>query len=117
MRMLRRDLISRTIRTAENDGHLKLPARHIEHLRGVIDDLIGREDREVPRHEFDHRPQPSHRRSDTDSRKPKLSYGRIDNALVAKLLPQTARDLVRAVVLGDLLAHDEDVLVSQNFFA
>ena len=117
MRVLRRNLISRSVRAAKNDRHLELPAGHVEHLRGVVDDLVGCENRKVPRHELDHGPKPGHRRTDADRGKSELGDRSIDDTFVAELLPEPARHLISAVVLGDFLAHDEDVLVSQYFFA
>ena len=41
----------------------------------------------------------------------------VSTTRVAELLPEPTRHLIGAVVLGDLFAHDEDVLVSDYFLA
>jgi len=52
-----------------------------------------------------------------ESRKAELCDRRIDDTLIAKLLPQAASHLVSTVVLSDLFAHDKNVLVSEYLFA
>ena len=50
--------------------------------------------------------------ADADRRKAQFGDRSVDHALVAEFLPEPARHLVSAVVLGDFLAHDENVFVS-----
>ena len=59
-----RRAVRRAARAAEHDRQLELPARHLPDLGRVVDDLIERDEREVPGHELDDRPQarPSPRR-------------------------------------------------------
>ena len=78
----------------------------------MIDDLIGREDREIPRHKFDHRSKSRHRRSHANRRKAELGDRRIDDTFIAKLFPKSAGHLISAIVLSNFFAHDEDILVS-----
>ena len=40
---------------------------------------------------------------------------RVDHALGAKLLQQPLRHLVSTLILGDLLAHHEDIFVAAHF--
>ena len=115
--MLRRYLIRRAVRSTENDRHFELPAGHIPHRRCVVDDLVRGEDREIPSHELDNGPQASHRRTDPDGRKTKFGDRSINDTLIAKLLPQSARHFVGTVVFGNLFAHDENVFVSDYFFS
>src|SRR5688572_33314743 len=115
--MLRRDLIGRSVRSSKNDRDLELPSGHIQHLRGMANDLVRGEDRKIPRHKFDHRPQSGHRSSDTDSCKSKLGDRGIDNALVPELLPEATGHFIRSIILGHLFAHDEDIFVSNDLFA
>ena len=63
-------------------------------------------------HELDDRPQPHHRRADAEPGEAGLADRRVDDALGAELLEHALADLVGAVVLGDFLAHEEDVLVA-----
>jgi hypothetical protein len=115
--MLGRDLVGGAVRAPKDDRHLELPAGHIQHLGGVVDDLVGGEDREIECHELDNWPQSGHRRSDTDRGKTKFGDRGVDDSLVAELLPEPARDLVGAVVLGHLFTHDKDVIVPDKFLA
>ena len=41
---------------------------------------------------------------------------RIDHAACPEFLQQSLRDLVSALILGDLLAHDEDIRIAAHFF-
>ena len=61
LRMLRRKLQRRSIGTAEYHRHGELPARHVQHLRGGVHNLIDCEQRKIPRHEFNDRAQANHR--------------------------------------------------------
>ena len=107
--VLRAELCGRAARAAEHDRQLELPARHLPDLGRVVDDLIDRDEREVQGHELDDRPQPDHRRADADAGEAALGDRRVDDALLAELLQQALRHLVGAVVVADLLAHEEDV--------
>ena len=57
---------------------------------------------------------PAKRRADAEAGKAVLGDRRVDDALVAELLQQALADLVGALVLGDLLAHQEDVRVAAH---
>ena len=57
---------------------------------------------------------PGQRRADADAGEAVLGDRRVDDALGAEFLQQALRDLVGALVLGDLLAHDEDVAVAAH---
>ena len=111
-----RELVRRAVGTAERHGHGELPARHGEHVRRVVDDLVERHQRERERHELDDGPQPGHRRPHAQARESGLGDGRVDHALGAEPFQQALADLVSAVVLGYLLAHEERVRVALHFF-
>src|SRR4029077_13082548 len=74
-------------------------------------------DREVPRHELDDRPEADHGRPDPHAREPRLGDRRVDDALLAEAREHPFRHLVRAVVVPDLLAHEEDRLVALHLLA
>ena len=112
--VLRADAGGGAVGTAEDDRAAHLPARHVERLGGGIDDLVHRLHGEVEGHELDDRLQPGHCRADAQPRKAVLGDRRVDDAPGAELLQQPLRDLVGALVLGDLLAHDEDVGVAAH---
>ena len=98
-------------------GIVELAARHVEHLGGGVDDLVEREQREVPRHELDDRAQADHRRADADAGEAELGDRRVDDAHLAEFLEQALGDLVRALVDADFLAHEEDAVVALHLFA
>ena len=103
-----------TVRSAEHDRAAHLAARHIERLGRRIDDLVDRLHGEVEGHELDDRLQAGERRADAQAGKAVLGDRRVDHALVAELLQQSLRDLVGALIFGDLLAHHEHILVAPH---
>ena len=92
----------------------ELAAGHVEHFRGVVDDLVGRDEAERPAHELDDGAQAVHRGTDREPGEAVLGDGRVDDALLAELVQHALADLVRAVVLRDFLAHEEDALVAAH---
>ena len=117
LRVLRRELQRGAVRAAEHDRDVVLAARHVEQLRGRVEHLVEREQREVPGHELDDRAQADHRRADADAGEPELGDRRVDDAHLAEFLEQAFRDLVCALIDGDFLAHEEDAVVALHFFA
>ena len=115
--MLRRELQRRAVGTAEDDRHVELTARHIEHLRGGIHDLIEREEREIPGHELDDRAQPHHRGAHADAGEAELGDGRVDHAHLAEFFEEALRHLVGAVVDADFLAYQKDAVVLMHLLA
>ncbi len=103
------------VRSAEHDRSAHLSARHVQRLGRGIDDLVHRLHGEVEGHEFDDRLQPRHRRTNADAGKAVLGDRRIDHALGAEFLQQALRDLVGALIFGDLLAHHEHIRVPTHF--
>jgi hypothetical protein len=57
---------------------------------------------------------PAEGRADAQAGEAVLGDRRIDDALGAELVQQALADLVGALILGDLLAHQEDVLVAAH---
>ena len=55
-------------------------------LAALLIDLIDRDEREVPGHELDDRPQADHRGADADADEAALGDRRVDDALLAELL-------------------------------
>ncbi len=108
------DARRRAVGTAEHDRAAHLAARHVERLGGGVDDLVDRLHGEIPGHELDDRLETGHGRADTDAGKALLGDGRIDHAPFAELLEQALADLVGALVLRHLLAHQQDVLVTPH---
>ena len=116
LRVLRPELEGRPVRAPEHDRDRELPARLVQDLGRRVHDLVERQDREVPRHELDHRPEPRHGRPHADPREPELRDGRVHHAHRAELFEQPAAHLVRALVDPDFLAHQEDVAVALHLF-
>ena len=108
------DARGRAVRSAEHDLATHLPARHIERLGGGVDDLVHRLHGEIEGHELDDRLQARERGADAEAGKAMLGDRRVDHALRPELLQQPLRDLVGALIFGDLLAHHEHVLVAAH---
>jgi hypothetical protein len=83
-------------------------------LRGLVDDLLGREGEEVLVHDLDDRAHPLHRRADPGADDRHLRDRRVPHALGAELVEHALGDAHRAAHLGDVLTHDEDVLVAPH---
>ena len=116
LRVLRRQLQRGAVGTAKHDRDVELAARHVEHLRRGIEHLVEREHGEVPRHELDDRTQADHRRADAHAGESELGDRRVDDAHLAEFLEQSLRYLVRALVDGDFLSHEEDAVVALHLF-
>ena len=58
---------------------------------------------------------PAEGRADAEPRKASLRDRRVNHAARAELVEQALRDLVRALVLGNLLAHHENSVVAAHF--
>ena len=77
--------------------------------------MVDRLHREVEGHELDDRLQTAHRRARAQTGETIFGDRRVDDALRAEFLKQTLRDLVRALIFGDFLAHHEDAVVFAHF--
>jgi hypothetical protein len=110
-------LIGRAVRAAKDDGDFELPARHVEHLGGGVDNLIGGEDREIESHKLDHGAQAYHRRAHAETCEAEFRDRRINHALLAKLFQQPLRNFVRALISGHFFAEQKHVLIAVHLFA
>lgn len=108
------ELLPATARGADHEGHACLAAEHAVDLRGVVDDLIEREQREVDRHDLHHRAEAEHCRADRGAGEPLLGDGGVPHPLLPELLEQAARDLVGALKDADLLAEQEHAVVAEH---
>src|SRR5215211_721226 len=115
--MLCRKLKCRAVRPAKDHWHGKLSARHVEHLRGSIHDLIDSKESEIPRHELDDRAQSYHRRTNANTREAELGDRRVDNSHRAEFVEQSLGDFVSAIVLRYFLTHKEHTIVSGQLLA
>jgi hypothetical protein len=80
-------------------------------LGGDGDDQVERAADEVRELQLDDRPLALPRRADRGSDEALLRDRRVEDALVAELLPQPLRDAERAAEVADVLAEQEDALV------
>ena len=100
------------IGAAEDDGAAHLAAGHIEGFGGGVDDVIDRLHGEVEGHELDDWLESVHGGTDGHAGEAVFGDGGVDDAAGAELVEQALADLVGALVLGDLLAEQEDAVVS-----
>ena len=77
--------------------------------------MVDRLHREIEGHEFYDRPQAGEGRADAQSREPIFGDRRVDHAARAKLLQQPLRDLIGALIFGDLLAKNEHIGIAAHF--
>ena len=112
--VLRRHARRGPVRAPEHDGTGELPAGHIMRLGRRVDDMVDGLHREVEGHELDDGPQAGERRANAQAREARLRDGRVDHAARAELVEQALRDLIRALIFRDLLAHDEHGIVAPH---
>ena len=98
-------------------GQRHLAAEHRADLRGVVDDLVHRDEQEVQRHDLDDGTLAEHRSADTGADEALLRDGGVAHAVGPELVEEAGGDLVGAVEDADLLAHDEDALVAGELLA
>ncbi len=99
---------------AEDDRNRDLPAGHVAVLRRLVHDLLGGERHEVLVHDLGDGAHPLHRGADRRAGERHLGDRRVAHALRPELGEQALRDAHRAAHLGDVLAHDEDVVVGAH---
>ncbi len=98
----------------DRQRHLQLPAGHVPELGRLVHDLLERERQEVLVHDLDDRAHALHRGADARADDRHLGDRGVANPLGAELLDEPLRDAHRAAHLGDVLAHDEHVLVGAH---
>ncbi len=110
-------LVARALGHAHHQRHAGLPAEHVVDVGGVVDDLVEREQREVDRHQLDHRAQPDHRGADAHADDRVLGDRGVAHAPLAELLQQAGGDLEGAAEHADVLAHQHHALVARELLA
>ena len=98
-------------------GTFQLAARHVVHLRGLVDQLVHDQRQEVAEHDVDDRPHAGHRRADADAREACLRDRRVDHALRPELLDEPEQHLERRAGLGHVLADHEDARIAPQLLA
>ena len=111
--MLRGDLTAGARCHADHQWHRKLAAGHVVIKRGGVHDLIEGEETEVDGHDFNDRPHPAERRTDTGTDKSELRKRRVAHALRAEFIKQSLGHRVSPAVTADVLAHEKDARIAQ----
>src|SRR5438132_1428183 len=114
--MLGAQLVRGRSRAANHDRHTDLPPGHVADLRRIVHDLIHREDREVKGHHLDDGMESGHGGADRQAGKSQFGDRRIDDAPRAKLFQEALANLEGALIIGDILADQEDLLVAPHLF-
>jgi len=109
------ELVGDAVTAAEDDRDLVLAARHVADVGGVVDDLVDADPGEAPGHELDDGSQAHAGSADAQAREGGFGDGRVDDALGPVFFEHSFGDFISAVVLGDFLAHEEDVFVAVHF--
>src|SRR6266704_1020857 len=110
------ELMCGSVRAAKRDGNIELPARHREHVGGVVHHLIEGYERKAERHKFNDRPQSDHRRADSEAGESVFADWSVNDPSRPEALKQTLADLVCALIFSDLFAHQKNIRVPLEFF-
>src|SRR5438445_984004 len=111
VRVLGRKLMAGAAGHSDHQRHLRFAAEHVPDLRGVVDDLVVRDQREVDGHHLDDRSQPEHRRADGAADDHLFRDRCVDHALLAEAVQQALSDAIRAPELADVFADQVDGVV------
>ena len=111
VRVLRRELPAGAGGHPDHQRHVQLAAGHVREGRGVVEDLVEREQAEVHGHDLDDRPQPGERGADARADEAGLRERGVADPLGTELLEQPEADGEAAAVHPDVLAHQEDPVV------
>src|SRR5918993_5674025 len=111
MRVLGRELDAAAVGTTNHQGNFYLSAGEVAHLGGVLDDLVGGEEPEVPGHHLDDGAHPHHGHADRSPDEPILRDRYVHYAFGPVLVVEAVGDEVGAAVDADVLAHQHDGLV------
>src|SRR5262249_10929269 len=97
--MSRGELMRGSVRPAKGDRNIELTARHHEHVRRVVHDLIERDERKTPGHELNDRPQTGHGRADAQTGESVFANRRVDDSFRSEAFKQSLADFVSTVIL------------------
>src|SRR5213593_1486217 len=110
-------LMRRSVRSSKRDGNIELTARHREHVRRVVHHLIEGYERKAKGHELNDRPQPDHRRADSEACESVFADRSVNNPPRPEALKQALADLVCALIFGNLFAHQKNIRISLQFLS
>src|SRR5215212_9527372 len=111
VRVLGGELDAAAVGAAYYQRHFHLAAGEVADLGGVLDDLVRRQEREVPGHHLDDGAHAHHGHADGGADEPVLGDGNVHDALGSVLVVETICDEVGAAVDTYVLAHEHHVLV------
>ena len=94
-------------------GTCTCPPDMCEQRRGVVHDLVEREQAEVDGHDLDDRPHPAERGADAGADERRLRQRRVADALGTELVEQALAHREAAAVAADVLAHQEHAVVAR----
>eukprot|EP00053_Salpingoeca_punica_P008562 m.76658 g.76658 ORF g.76658 m.76658 type:complete len:418 (+) comp14651_c0_seq1:227-1480(+) len=114
LRVLGTDAGRRAVGAAEDDGAGEHAVGHVVGLGGRVDHVVDGLHGEVEGHELADRAEAGHGCADGHASETHLRDGRVDHSVATKRLQQAAADLICAVVLADLLAHEDDLLIAPH---
>ena len=117
LRVRGRQLIATTARGTNHQRDRALPAEHGIDFRGMIDNLIHRQDDEIDGHDLHDGTQPEHGGTGSHPDKPIFDNGRVHHPFGAKFIQEPGRDFIGALEDSDLLPKEEDIFIAQQFFA
>jgi len=117
LRMSSRQLIAPPTWGANDQRNGALSTKHRIDFRGVIDNLIHRQDDEIDRHDLHNRAQPQHGGPRGHADKAIFYNRRVHHSLGAELLEQPGCDFIRALEDRNLLTEEEHVFIAQQFIA
>jgi len=109
--MGRPELVSGALRHPNDHRYPRLAAEHVVDVRGVVDDLVVGEQREVDRHQLHDGTQAGHRRPDGDPDDRVLADRRVAHAPLAEALEQPVGDAESTAEDPDVLAEEHHPLV------
>src|SRR5215203_2069538 len=111
MCVLGRELDATAVGATDHERHFDLAAGEVADLGSVLDDLVRRQEREVPGHHLDDGTHAHHGHADGGADEAVLGDGHVHDALGAVLVVEAVGDKVGAAVDTDILAHQHHVLV------
>src|SRR5579864_1800081 len=111
VRVLSRELTPRTGSHSNYQWNIELTTRHVKDRRGVVHNLVEREQAEVDRHDLDDRPHSAQCRTDSGADESRLRERCVADALGAELFQQSLAHRVATAIAAYILAHQEHARV------
>ena len=117
LRVLRGEARAGARHREHRDRQRRAAAEHEAHLRHLVGDFVHALAEEVHEHDVDDRPQTRRGRADAETDDAFLGNRRVDDAVAAELLEQTAVVTVDAAGLADVFTGDECGVLFEQYLA